>query len=91
MASAEAVAAKIFTAADTMTDQTYAKRGNIVSVEDSELGGIRMPAVIPRFHREPGRVWRAGTTLGADNELVFGTWLGLSPGELDDLRKGGAI
>jgi hypothetical protein len=28
-ASAEAVAAKIFTAAYTMADQTYAKRGNI--------------------------------------------------------------
>lgn len=79
------VGSKIFTVADIFADPVYAERGDIVSVPDVALGEVRMQAVVPRFERTPGRVWRTGPNLGQDNDLVYREWLGLSADEVDKL------
>lgn len=91
MAKAEVVASRIFSVADILTDPTYEERGDVVRVEDGELGVLRMQAVVPRLDRHPGRVWRAGPALGADNDLVYGEWLRLGEAELASLRAEGVI
>ena len=50
-----------------------------------------MQAVVPKLHQRPGSVWRTGPSLGEDNDLVYGKWLGKSMDELDRLRSDGVI
>jgi len=87
MAQAEVVASRIFNVADILADPTYREREDIVTIEDDDLGPVRMPAVIPHMQSHPGAVWRTGPALGTDNELVYGEWLGLAPTELEELRR----
>ncbi|MEU1273865.1 CoA transferase [Streptomyces sp. NPDC005799] len=90
-ARAEVVASRVFDAADIAADPVYAEREDIVTVDDPDLGPVRMQAVIPHFRRRPGRVWRTGPSLGQDNRLVYGQWLGFSENELADLEKSDVI
>ncbi|WP_458089927.1 CaiB/BaiF CoA transferase family protein [Streptomyces malaysiensis] len=88
---AEVVASRVFTAADIVADPVYAEREDIITVDDPDLGPVRMQSVIPRFHRSPGAVWRTGPALGADNALVYGEWLGIDGGRLAKLEAEGVI
>ncbi|MFE9643454.1 CaiB/BaiF CoA transferase family protein [Streptomyces sp. NPDC006365] len=87
----EVVASRVFSAADIADDPVYAERGDIVTVDDPDLGPVRMQAVIPHFRQVPGRVWRTGPALGQDNRLVYREWLGLDEKELTDLEKQGVV
>jgi crotonobetainyl-CoA:carnitine CoA-transferase CaiB-like acyl-CoA transferase len=86
MKRAEVVASRIFSVADIVADKTYAEREDIVTVDDPELGPIKMQAVVPKMHQHGGRVWRTGPRLGEDNDLVLREWLGLSESEIERLR-----
>jgi len=90
-ARAEVVAARIMSAADISADPVYAERDNIVSVDDPDLGPVRMQAALPHFREAPGGVWRTGARLGQDNDLVYRGWLGLSGEQLDELERQGVI
>jgi crotonobetainyl-CoA:carnitine CoA-transferase CaiB-like acyl-CoA transferase len=87
LADADVVASRIFSVRDIVEDQTYAELGDIVSVEDPELGAVRMQGVIPRLERHPGAVWRTGAALGQDNDDVLVRWLGMDAAEVDALRE----
>jgi crotonobetainyl-CoA:carnitine CoA-transferase CaiB-like acyl-CoA transferase len=86
----EAAAAPIYDIAQIFADPHYAARGTIATVDDPELGPIRMQDVTPRLSRTPGRIRHAGLPLGAANEEVYGR-LGLSAEELEALRAEGVI
>ncbi|MGX1567420.1 CaiB/BaiF CoA transferase family protein [Streptomyces sp. NPDC055506] len=90
-ARAEVVASRVFDAADIAADPVYAERDDIVTVDDPDLGEVRMQAVIPHFRQRPGRIWRTGPALGQDNDLVYRDWLGLSDEELAALEKNDAV
>ena len=87
MAEAGVVAAPILNVADIVGDPTYAERGNIVTVEDPDLGPLRMQGVIPRLHNHSGDIWRQAPRLGQHENEVYCGVLGLSADELDRLRK----
>lgn len=91
MAKLEVVASRIYSAADIVDDPIYREREDIVSLEDADLGTVRMQSVIPKLHSRPGSVWRTGPSLGQDNDLVYGEWLGKSGDELRALRESGVI
>jgi formyl-CoA transferase len=91
MAKLEVVASRIFTAQDIVNDPIYAEREDIVEIEDADLGTVRMQAVVPKMGSRPGSVWRTGPSLGQDNDLVLGEWLGKSDDELAALRSSGTI
>ncbi|MET7518069.1 CoA transferase [Streptomyces sp. NPDC005480] len=86
-AQAEVVASRVFSVEDIAADPVYAEREDIVTVDDPDLGPVRMQAVLPHFRQEPGAVWRTGPALGQDNHLVYGQWLGLGEDELARLKK----
>lgn len=90
-AQAEVVASRVFAADDIATDATYAERGDIVTVDDPELGPVRMQAVLPHFRQRPGHVWRTGPALGQDNHLVYNDWLGLDQEELARLEDNDVV
>jgi formyl-CoA transferase len=86
----DAAAAPIYDAGQIVEDPQYRARGSIVSVEDAELGAIKMQNVTPRLSRTPGRVRHAGLPLGAANEEVYAA-IGISSEELAALKAEGVV
>ncbi|HMP09485.1 CoA transferase [Hydrogenophaga sp.] len=70
---------------DVFSDPHFKARGTLVSVEDEELGRVRMQGVVPRFSRTPGAVRATGPRLGEHNSLVWQA-LGLDKDDLASLR-----
>ena len=66
-------------------------REDIITVDDPDLGPIRMQGIIPKFEKTPGRVRHAGERPGARNQEVYRELLGLGAQELEDLRAAGVI
>jgi formyl-CoA transferase len=88
---ADAVAAPVFDMDMIVKDPTYEARGNLVTVDDAELGPVRMQNVVPAMSRTAGSVRWPGPALGAHNAEVFGSLLGLSTAEQDRLRAAKVI
>jgi len=53
-------------------DPQYLARETITTVEDKDLGPIRMQNVFPRMSRTPGRIRHAGPTLGEHTDQILG-------------------
>jgi len=91
MREASVPAGKLFTARDMLEDEQYAARGNVVEVEDPEIGPFPMQNVFPRLSETPGRVRWTGPKLGQHNEEVFTEMLGMSEEDLAGLRERGIV
>jgi crotonobetainyl-CoA:carnitine CoA-transferase CaiB-like acyl-CoA transferase len=63
----------------------------LVTVDDDELGRVRMHDVVPRLSCTPGTVRHAGRPIGSDNERVFVEMLGHDRADLDRWRRLGVI
>ncbi|MFF4831156.1 CaiB/BaiF CoA transferase family protein [Streptomyces sp. NPDC001315] len=87
---AEAAVAPIQDVRDVMTDPQYAALDTITTVDDPELGPLRMQNVLFRLSSTPGAIRWAGRPHGADTEAVL-TELGLTPARLAALREEGAV
>lgn len=87
---AEAAVAPIQDVTDVMTDPQYQALDTITTVDDPELGALRMQNVLFRLSATPGTVRWAGRPHGADTATVL-TELGLTPGEQSALRREGAL
>jgi formyl-CoA transferase len=86
MEAADVVASVIYDVEDIVNDKTYNERQDVITVDDDQLGPVRMQAVLPHFANHGGEVWRPGPALGADNELVYKQYLGMSDEDVDSLR-----
>ncbi|MFI7317376.1 CaiB/BaiF CoA transferase family protein [Streptomyces venezuelae] len=87
---AEAAVAPIQDVRDVMTDPQYAALSTLTTVDDPELGPLRMQNVLFRLSATPGAIHWAGRPHGADTETVL-TELGLTPDDITTLRKEGAL
>ena len=66
--AAEAAIAPIYDARDMLADPQLDAIGAIASVDDDELGPIKMPNVISRLSETPGEIDHAGGAHGADTD-----------------------
>src|SRR5439155_20830856 len=67
-------------------DQHLASRDFFVEKEHPEVG-VRQHAGIPwRMSETPCEVWRAAPVMGQDNDHIYGDLLGLSNGQIEDLK-----
>ncbi|MGV4887272.1 CaiB/BaiF CoA transferase family protein [Streptomyces viridosporus] len=87
---AEAAVAPVQDVRDVMTDPQYRALDTITTVDDPELGPLRMQNVLFRLSATPGAIRWAGRPHGADTEEVL-TELGLTPADLAALRAEGAL
>ncbi|WP_432135993.1 CaiB/BaiF CoA transferase family protein [Streptomyces sp. bgisy154] len=87
---AEAAVAPVQDVRDVMTDPQYAALATITTVDDPELGPLRLQNVLFRLSETPGAIRWAGRPHGADTDSVL-TELGLTPAELAALRSEGAL
>jgi crotonobetainyl-CoA:carnitine CoA-transferase CaiB-like acyl-CoA transferase len=88
--AAEAAIAPVYDAHDLLLDPQLRAIDAFVSVEDDELGQIKMSNVISRLSETPGAVDRAGAAHGADTAEVLAE-LGIDSEGLARLRAGGAV
>ncbi|WAL94939.1 CaiB/BaiF CoA transferase family protein [Streptomyces sp. Je 1-369] len=87
---AEAAVAPVQDVRDVMTDPQYAALSTLTTIDDPELGPLRMQNVLFRLSATPGAIHWAGRPHGADTEAVL-TELGLTPDEITTLRKEGTL
>ena len=83
---AEAAIAPIYDARDLLADPQVAALGSIATVDDDELGTMRMANVLTRLSETPGEIRWTGRRHGADTEAVLGE-LGVEADELERLRR----
>ena len=84
-------AAVVQNAEDVARDRHLRRRGFFIPLSHEGLGTLVSDRSALPDGRLSGRRWRGAPLLGADNDYVFGTLLGLTEDEIDSLRKKGVI
>ncbi|MFD9790588.1 CaiB/BaiF CoA transferase family protein [Streptomyces sp. NPDC059070] len=87
---AEAAIAPVYDIRDVMADPQYRALDTLTTVEDPELGPVRMQNVLFRLSETPGAIRWAGRPHGADTDAVLSE-LGLSAPEIGALRRAGVL
>ncbi|WP_406175932.1 CaiB/BaiF CoA transferase family protein [Streptomyces canus] len=87
---AEAAVAPIQDIRDVMADPQYQALDTVTTVDDPEIGPLRMQNVLFRLSSTPGTIRWAGRPHGADTDEVL-MELGLTQAELTALRTEGAL
>lgn len=78
-----------YTAADIVQDPHYLARQMIEQVQTS-VGPLKVPGVLPKLSRTPGRIGTGGPQLGEHSEDIL-AGLGLSEEQVAGLRERGII
>jgi crotonobetainyl-CoA:carnitine CoA-transferase CaiB-like acyl-CoA transferase len=89
--AAGAAIAPIYDASHIVEDPQYRALGSLVTLDDEDLGPLRIQNVLFRMLGTPGHVRFAGRRLGQDTRRVLGERLGLSDARLDELAARGVI
>jgi crotonobetainyl-CoA:carnitine CoA-transferase CaiB-like acyl-CoA transferase len=88
---AGAAIAPIYDMEQLMNDPQVEALDAITTVEDEDLGPLRMQNLMFRLSENPGAIRFAGRRLGQDNEHIYSERLGLDAKRIDELREQGAI
>ena len=81
----------VFNAQQIVEDPHYQARGDIIEVDDPQLGATRMLGIVPKFSQTPGSVEHTGPSIGEHNAQVYGGWLEYDDDGLKDLYDSGII
>src|SRR5205085_2399078 len=82
-------AGAVMDTADLLADPTFESRG-IIQRQRHPNGELRMPAFPVRFDGKPPKI-QPSPLLGQHNAEVFGSWLGMSAGDIDGLKGDGVV
>jgi crotonobetainyl-CoA:carnitine CoA-transferase CaiB-like acyl-CoA transferase len=88
---AGAALAPIYDVEQLMNDPHVLVRDVITTVEDEDLGALKMQNLMFRLEKTPRRIRHSGRRLGQDNGAVYAEMLDLSGDKLDRLREEGVI
>jgi crotonobetainyl-CoA:carnitine CoA-transferase CaiB-like acyl-CoA transferase len=88
---AGAALAPIYDVAQLMNDPHVMARETITTVDDEDLGPVKMQNLMFRMARTPGSIRFPGRRLGQDNEQVYGQSLGLDPEHVAALEEKGVL
>jgi formyl-CoA transferase len=83
-------AGAVFDTLELMNDPSLAERGIMQTIQHPTTGAVKMPAWPVRFDGKPPKLQPA-PLLGQHSAQVFGEWLGMSPGDVETLRREGVI
>ncbi|GAK02999.1 LOW QUALITY PROTEIN: L-carnitine dehydratase/bile acid-inducible protein F [Geomicrobium sp. JCM 19037] len=76
---------------DIFNDPHFNERNNIIEMKHPRLGAIKMPGVVPKFSATPGSVTNVGPDLGAHNEEILSSMIGLDEHRIQQLKNQGVI
>jgi crotonobetainyl-CoA:carnitine CoA-transferase CaiB-like acyl-CoA transferase len=88
-AEAGAAVAPVYAPSELLNDPQVQAMDMITTVDDPDLGPLRMQNVMWRMSQTPGEVRFTGRRIGADTRAVLCDELGLSAEELEQLRQRG--
>lgn len=91
MDEAKVPAAQVNSIADIFADEHIQERQNIAVQDDPRFGELAVAGIMPKLSQTPGDIRSLGPDLGANNEEVYGEWLGVSVEEMERLREEGVI
>jgi formyl-CoA transferase len=83
--------ARVMSGSDLLKDPHLLARDMVITVQDDELGPIRMQGIVPKMSATPGKVEHAGQKMGASNELILSRVLGMSRKKIQALKDKGVI
>lgn len=89
-AKAEAALGVVYDVSRVVSDPQYNAIGAIATVEDDDLGPVRMPNVLFRMSETPGSVRHTGRAHGADTDDVLAS-IGLTAERVAQLREEGVV
>lgn len=82
---------KIYRAPEMLDDPHFKAREAIVDVPHPAWKNLKMQNVFPKLSETPGAVRWPGPDYGSHTDEVYGTVLGMSEAEIEDLRARGVI
>jgi len=88
--TADAAVAPVYDALDLLADPHVQATDMIPTVDDPDLGPIRMPGLLFGMSATPGQVRWTGRALGADTDEVLGD-AGVDGAEIARLRQAGVV
>jgi crotonobetainyl-CoA:carnitine CoA-transferase CaiB-like acyl-CoA transferase len=83
-------AGPLYSIAEIFEDPQYIHRQNIVT-EDSRIGPLAVPGILPSLSDTPGELKWLGPELGAHTDEVLSGLLDLTPEQIAALRSGGVL
>ncbi len=84
-------AGPIYSIEDIVKDPQYQARGMFEEHDLNEKEKIRLPGIIPKMSRTPGKTKWLGPDLGEHNDEVLGKMLGLTPDQIKEYKEKGII
>lgn len=84
--AASGTLAPIYSIDQIFQDPQFRAREAIVPVADEDFGAVRMPGLVPRFRRNPGRIRWSAKGVAADNDYIYKTIVGLTDDEIATYR-----
>lgn len=84
--AASVAAGPIFSVEDMFNDKQYKHRELLETVSINGKN-LKIPAIIPKLSRTPGRTAYPGATLGEYNQEIYKNLLNISPDELKELEE----
>jgi crotonobetainyl-CoA:carnitine CoA-transferase CaiB-like acyl-CoA transferase len=81
----------VYDVAALMADPQVRARDSVTTVDDEDLGRLRMQNVWFRLSRTPGRIRFPGRRLGQDTDAVLAERLGCDATEIAKLREAGVV
>jgi len=90
MDDVEVVASKIYSIQDILSDATYAEREDIITVDDHDLGPVRMQAVIPKLRKHGDTSGALDAARGGQRSCVS-QWLSIDERRISSLRDKGVV
>jgi crotonobetainyl-CoA:carnitine CoA-transferase CaiB-like acyl-CoA transferase len=87
---AQAAISRVYDVRGVLTDPQYRALGTVQTVDDDELGPVKMQNVLFRMSETPGRIRWSGRRHGADTDEVLAK-VGVTHEQLAALREAGVI
>lgn len=84
-------AGKIYNVEDMFNDAHFKARQMIETVKINDKDDLKVPGIIPKFSKTPGKIKWAGLSLGANNKEIYQNMLGFSDEEMDKMKSEGVI
>jgi crotonobetainyl-CoA:carnitine CoA-transferase CaiB-like acyl-CoA transferase len=89
-AKAQAALGVVYDVSKVISDPQYNAIGAIATVEDEDLGPVRMPNVLFRMSETPGSIRHTGRAHGADTDEVLAS-IGVTAAQVAQLRERGVV
>lgn len=87
----EVVCGPLYDVERIIKDPHYAFRESVLTIDDDQVGRVKVPGIVPKFKGTPGSIEHLSAPLGYHNVEVYGSWLGLTADDVDALKARGVV